>query len=78
MIKNAHTAEVIHHAISEKLTAGSSYIECLVEYAKKHDLEIETVAEIVKKNTTIKELVRSEASKLRLVKEDPSVARICD
>lgn len=64
------TAEKIHFAIEKKLTKGSSYIDALVEYASENNIEIETVAAIVKKSSLIKEKIREEASKKRLLKED--------
>lgn len=66
---DVETAEKIHFAIEKKLSLGSSYIDALVEYAKERDLEIETVAEIVKKSSIIKEKVRMEARTKRLLKE---------
>ena len=63
------TPEKIHFAIEKKLSLGSSYIDALVEYAKEKDLEIETVAEIVKKSAIIKEKIRTEARSKRLLKE---------
>ena len=63
------TPEKIHFAIEKKLSLGSSYIDALVEYAKEKELEIETVAEIVKKSSIIKEKIRIEARSKRLLKE---------
>lgn len=56
--------------IASKLAKGASYIDALVEYAKENDLEIETVADIVKKSSIIKEKIRSEAVAMRMVKKD--------
>lgn len=72
------TPEKIHHEISEKLAKGVSYIEALVDYAKDRNLEIETVAEIIKKSSVIKEKIRSEATKLKLVKRDKDARQLCD
>jgi hypothetical protein len=52
------------------LSNGVTYIDAIVEYAKKNDLEIETVAEIVKRSSVIKEKIREEALKMKLVKSD--------
>lgn len=72
------TPEKIHMAISEKLSKGVSYIDALVEYAKENDIEIETVAEIVKKSTVIKEKIRSEAIAMKLVKKEHNdVTELC-
>lgn len=69
MVVNIETPEKIHLAIEKKLCMGSSYIDALVEYANEMDLEIETVAEIVKKSSVIKEKIRTEAKSKRLLKE---------
>jgi hypothetical protein len=63
------TPEKIHFAIEKKLSLGSTYIDALIEYAKERDLEIETVAEIVKKSAIIKEKIRTEAKGKRMLKE---------
>ena len=72
------TPEKIHLEISSKLEKGASYIDALIEYAKEHDLEIETVANIVKKSSIIKEKIRSEAIAMRMVKkEDNDLTELC-
>lgn len=68
MMIDTQTPERIHFAIEEKLSKGASYIDSLIEYAHDHNIEIETVAEIVKKSTTIKEKIRTEAKTRRLLK----------
>jgi hypothetical protein len=70
------TPEKIHFAIEKKLSLGSSYIDALIEYAKERDIEIETVAEIVKKSAIIKEKIRSEAKSKRLLKENAHDSRV--
>jgi uncharacterized membrane-anchored protein YitT (DUF2179 family) len=72
------TAEKIHMEISSKLAGGATYIDALVEYAKEHDLEIETVAEIVKKSSILKEKIREEAVAVRMVKkEENDLTKLC-
>jgi hypothetical protein len=70
------TPEKIHFAIEKKLSLGSSYIDALIEYAHERNLEIETVAEIVKKSSIIKEKIRTEARGKRLLKESANDSRI--
>lgn len=70
MIVTPRTPERVHHEISEMLANGVNYIDALVEYARIHDLEIETVADIVKKSTILKEKVRNDAIKMRMVESD--------
>ena len=66
----AMTPEKIHHEISYMISSGIPYIEALIEYAEKNNLEIEVVASVVKKSSILKEKVKSEAIKLRMVQED--------
>lgn len=69
MIKT-RTPEVIHQEISHMLSNGVTYIDAIVEYAKKNDLEIETVANIIKRSSVMKEKIREEAVKAKMVKSD--------
>lgn len=71
------SAEKIHHEISYMISSGVTYIDALVEYSKKYDVEIETLAEIVKKSTIMKEKIRSEAVEMKLVKADNNVNKLC-
>lgn len=72
------TPERVHHEIQQMLASGVSYIDALVEYARVNDLEIETVADIVKKSSILKEKVRSEAVEARLViRDDQDITKLC-
>jgi hypothetical protein len=75
---NTKTPEKLHHDIAKMLSTGVSYIDALVEYAKIKNVEIETIAEIVKKSTIMKEKVRSEAVCMKLVKTDNNVNKLCE
>lgn len=78
MIKT-RTPEKIHHDIADKLSKGASYIDALIDYAKENEIEIETIAEIVKKSSTIKEKIKSEAIAMRLMKKDPNdITQLCE
>ena len=72
------SAEKIHHDIAEMLSRGTTYIEALVEYSKRNEIEIETVAEIVKKSPVIKEKVRTEALRMKLMKRTQDETQLCD
>ena len=79
MISPPRSPEKIHHEIAHMLASGINYIDALVEYARVNELEIETVADIVKKSSILKEKVRHEAVDLRMVRQDePDITRICD
>lgn len=73
------TPERVHHEISEMLKSGTNYIDALCEYARINELEIETVADIVKKSSILKEKVRHEAIGLKLVmQEDVDITKLCE
>jgi len=63
------TPEKIHLAISEQIANGIPYIEALIDYATRNNLEIESVADVIKKSSILKEKIRSEAVKLKMVKK---------
>jgi hypothetical protein len=72
------TPEKVHHEIQEMLSKGVNYIDALVEYARINHLEIETVADIVKKSSILKEKVRGEAVQLRMVyDDDQDITKLC-
>ena len=78
MITPPRSPEKIHHEIAAMLANGVNYIDALVEYARKNDLEIEAVADIVKKSSILKEKLRGEADKLKLVeKDDQDITELC-
>lgn len=64
------TPEKIHHAISSMISEGVPYIDAIVDYAERNNLEIESVAAVIKKSSILKEKIRSEAVDLRMVKKD--------
>lgn len=64
------TPERIHHEISKHIANGVPYIDALVHFAEKNNIEIETIAQIVKKSSILKEKVRSEAVDLKMVRKD--------
>lgn len=64
------TPEKIHHEISKHISKGVPYIDALVHFAEKNNIEIETVAQIVKKSSILREKVKTEAIKLKMVRKD--------
>ena len=75
---NPRTPEKVHHDISYMLQTGVNYVDALVEYARKNDLEIEAVADIVKKSSILKEKVRTEAVKMKMVvKDERDITELC-
>lgn len=79
MTVKPRTPERVHHEIQEMLAKGTNYIDALCEYARINELEIETVADIVKKSSILKEKVKSEAIELRMVQsDDPDITKLCE
>lgn len=81
MAIKVRTPERIHHEISEMLQKGVSYIDALCEYARINELEIEAVADIVKRSSILKEKVKSEAVELKMVKrndDDQDITKLCE
>ena len=66
----AMTPDKVHHEISKNISRGVPYIDALVDFAEKNNLEIETIAQIVKKSSILKEKIRTEAVGLRMVKQE--------
>lgn len=45
------------------------YIEACILYAEQHDIEVQSLAEILKKNSAMKENIRKEGAELRMMKK---------
>tara|TARA_Y100000389_G_C17396320_1_gene482734 strand:+ start:353 stop:616 length:264 start_codon:yes stop_codon:yes gene_type:complete len=75
----ALTPDKIHHEISRHISQGVPYIDALVDYAEKNNVEIETIAQIVKKSSILREKIRTEAVKLKMVRKDETdLTDICE
>ena len=72
------TPDRIHHEIARHICRGVPYIDALVDFAEKNEIEIETVAQIVKKSSVLKEKIRTEAVGLRMVKGSDESKDITD
>lgn len=62
-------AEKIHKDILALVSGGSTYIDALIQYSKDNSIEIETIGEIIKKSSVLKNKVKAEAAALRLLKD---------
>lgn len=60
-------AEQILREISAYVNKEVSYIDALVYYAEKNDIELEVVGEIVRRSPILKSKVRDDAELLKLV-----------
>lgn len=63
------SAETILNEIKHYINEEVSYIDALVHYAQKHDIEVELVGEIVKKSAVLKSRVRTDAEKYNLMEK---------
>jgi len=78
MLVTPKTPERIHHEIEGMLKKGVSYIDALCEYARINEIEIEVIADIVKKSTILKEKIKTEAVELRMVhSDDTDITKLC-
>lgn len=75
----ALTPDKIHHEISRHISQGVPYIDALIDYAERNNVEIETIAQIIKKSSILKEKVRTEAVDLKMVRKDETnLTDICE
>ncbi|PHS22104.1 MAG: hypothetical protein COA84_13060 [Robiginitomaculum sp.] len=61
--------EAIIDEISHYVNSDVTYIDALVIYAEKHDIEIEVLGEIVKRSVVLKSKVEEDAEFLNLIEE---------
>ena len=61
--------EQIIDEISAYVNSEVSYIDALVIYAEKHDIEIEIIGEIVKRSTILKSKLEEDAEFLNLIEK---------
>jgi hypothetical protein len=74
VLKNkTHTNERFVKEITSLVNSGVSYLDAIVHYAEKHNLEIETVASMVKSNSKIKSNLQSNAEDLNFL---PKTSRL--
>jgi len=50
-------------------TKGVSYIDAVIYYCEKNNVEIETVAAVIKSNSKLKSCIQIEAEDLNMMKE---------
>ena len=59
--------EEIHKEVSKYVCDEVTYIDALVHYAEKNDIEIELLGEIIRRSSILKSKVRDDAEKLKMV-----------
>lgn len=66
-VKGELKPEDIHKEICNYVGPDVNYIEALVYYAQKNDIEVELLGEIIRRSPIIKSKVRDDAERLKLV-----------
>lgn len=64
---NELNSEKIHREIMSYVNKDVSYIDALVHYAEKYEIEIEVLGEMIRKSPVLKSKVRDDAESLNLV-----------
>lgn len=68
-ILNQLNSENIMTEISKHLSEGVPYIDAVVDYALRNELEIEVVGEIIRKSPLLKANIYREAEELNMVEK---------
>jgi predicted aldo/keto reductase-like oxidoreductase len=60
-------SERIMREIQEYIKAGIPYIDAVIEYAEKNEVEIEVVGEIIRRSPVLKAKIHDEAEELNMI-----------
>lgn len=60
-------SEAIMREIQEYIESGVPYIDAVIEYAERNDVEIEVVGEIIRRSPVLKAKIHSEAEELHMM-----------
>jgi hypothetical protein len=63
------TAESILKEVNGYVNDEVSYIDAIVHFAHKHDIEIELVGDIIRRSAVLKSKVREDAERFNLLEE---------
>lgn len=64
---NEINSEYIMNEIQSLIEDGASYIDAIVEFAEKNEIEIEVVGEIIRRSPILKAKVHVEAEELNML-----------
>lgn len=67
MTKIELNSERIMNEIHEYVEAGVPYMDAVIEYAERNDVEIEVVGEIIRRSPVLKAKIHREAEELNMV-----------
>jgi len=65
--------EIVIEEVASYVNKDVTYIDALLHYANKHDMEIELVGEIVRRSVILKSRVASDAENLNLIEKKPKL-----
>jgi hypothetical protein len=63
------TAESILKEVNGYVNNEVSYIDAIVHFAHKHDIEIELIGDIIRRSAVLKSKVREDAERFNLLEE---------
>lgn len=70
--------ERIHFEIAPIIKKGGTYLDALVQYANRNNIEVEALGEMVRRSSVLKDKIREEAVKNNNIKEDVPNEWFCD
>jgi predicted aldo/keto reductase-like oxidoreductase len=62
-------SEHIINDIAEVISKGVPYIDAVIDYADRHNLEVEVIGEIIKRSPVLKAKIYREAEELNMVEK---------
>jgi|TARA_B110000503_G_C6858405_1_gene293790 hypothetical protein len=68
-ILNKLNSEFIMNDIASLISKGVPYIDAVIDYAERHNLEIEVIGEIIKRSPVLKAKIYREAEDLNMVEK---------
>lgn len=64
---NELNSEYIMNQIQSLIDSGATYIDAVVEFSERNEIEIEVVGEIIRRSPILKSRIHVEAEELNLV-----------
>lgn len=62
--------EEFFNGVLKKVKSGAGYLESIIDYHEKYDIEIEVLSTLIRKNPEFKKLLELESKKKFLIKND--------
>lgn len=63
------TSERILKEISRYVNKDVTYIDAMLEFAKRHDLEVDVLGEIIRRSPIIKSKIQDDAERLNMMEK---------